>query len=105
MLRGERGVVHGCLRMRYGATHEALIQVLAEERHDRREEARQRGERFIERLIRGERVAARARLPEARAVAPPVPRGEVRPEGLHLEQRGANVVSAIGGAAPRTEVP
>ena len=67
-------VMHRRGRFRDCVPHEVLVHRLRDERHDRREEPHERDERVIERLVRRERIAARSRLPEARAITAHIPR-------------------------------
>src|SRR5882672_10575645 len=82
----------GC-RTRRRATHEVLEHLLGDEGHDRCEQTDERGQRLVQGLVGGERVALRAGLPETRTVPAHVPGREVVPEGLHLQAGGLRVVS------------
>ncbi len=96
---GIRRQVHRLRRAGYRAPDQVLVKRLGEERHDRCEEPRQRRERLVQRLIRGEGIASRLGLPEAGSVASHVPGRQVVPERFHPQCRGLRVVLIERGPA------
>ena len=71
-------------RCRIEAAHQVLVQRLGDERRERRDQARERGQHLVERLVGALLVRAvlRRRRPEAIAAAADVPVGEVVDERL-----------------------
>ena len=87
------GKSHRCTLCRLAGRLEVLIHRLGQERHDRREQLRQRHQHGVERLIRGLLVGALLALPEAAAVAADVPVAQlVIDEPLRLQAEGHQVV-------------
>ena len=83
-------------------SHEVLIHRLGQERHDRREQLRQRQQHRVQRLIGGQLVVPLVALPEAAAVAADVPVAQLVIDELLRLQAERHQVEALERRACRT---